>query len=168
MAQICEVWVGIRRGGEKTLAAAATPLNQKRDEVAGSGGPGRPYASASAAPPAPALHVYVPRPRPGRCTTAHRGPPGHAGTPAAPGRRAWHRRLQRRACRRGTRGLFLRNTFADGAFLTFLSSMGYFCRICPFDPAASSHFRVFLLVSHRPGLNTDVTGVKIYSSKTGA
>ncbi|XP_051215462.1 F-box protein At5g07610 [Lolium perenne] len=28
-----------------------------------------------------------------------------------------------------------------------------------FDPAASSHFRVFLLVSHRPGLNTDVTGL---------
>ncbi|XP_047076859.1 F-box protein At5g07610-like [Lolium rigidum] len=37
-----------------------------------------------------------------------------------------------------------------------------------FDPAASSHFRVFLLVSHRPGLNTDVAGVEVYSSKTGA
>jgi hypothetical protein len=140
MAQICEVRVGIRRGGEKTLAAAATPLNQKRDEVAGSGGPGRPYACASAAPPAPALHVYMPRPRPGRCTTAHWGPSGHAGTPAAPRRMAWHRRLQRRACRRGTRGLFLRNSFADGPFLTFLSPMGYFCRIChpgrPLEDAA--------------------------------
>ncbi|XP_047088425.1 F-box protein At5g07610-like [Lolium rigidum] len=36
-------------------------------------------------------------------------------------------------------------------------------RLC-FDPAASSHFRVFLLVKDR----LEVTGVKIYSSKTGA
>ncbi|XP_047084382.1 F-box protein At5g07610-like [Lolium rigidum] len=36
-------------------------------------------------------------------------------------------------------------------------------RLC-FDPAASSHFRVFLLVKDR----LEVTGVKVYSSKTGA
>jgi hypothetical protein len=102
MPQICEVWVGIRRGGEKTLAAAATPLNQKRDEVAGSGGPGLPYACASAAPVQTALQASVPRPtarRGRRASVAWRAPVRGSATPQP---RAQHLYVQRRHRGRGT------------------------------------------------------------------